>query len=147
MPTVFPPGLTVCAQTTAEMARAVEATTPARRRLTFNSFPHQSGAVVTHSAASNRQCDWSTFMADEYLLPLNADEKLALVALLKRTIDDDRYPLSPRICTLRGHAKFDAMPCRCRGVVGDHLPLHLERTAYRVDDAGKLGEQSVAGVF
>jgi hypothetical protein len=41
-------------------------------------------------------------MADEYLLPLADDEKLALVALLKRTIADDRYPLSPRIGTLKG---------------------------------------------
>jgi hypothetical protein len=56
------------------------------------------------------------------------------------SLDDD-------VADIDAHAKFDAMPCRCRGVAGDHLPLHLERTAYRVDDAGKLGEQSVAGVF
>src|SRR5262249_52883105 len=55
------------------------------------------------------------------------------------SLDDD-------VADIDAHAKFDAMPCRCRGVAGDHLPLHLERTAYRVDDAGKLGEQSVAGV-
>ena len=41
-------------------------------------------------------------MAAEYLLPLADDEKTALTALLKRTIDDDRYPLSPRIGVLRG---------------------------------------------
>ena len=41
-------------------------------------------------------------MAAEYLLPLADDEKTALAALLKRTIDADRYPLSPRIGTLRG---------------------------------------------
>ena len=41
-------------------------------------------------------------MAAEYLLPLADDEKTALAALLKRTIDDDRYPLSPRIGQLRG---------------------------------------------
>jgi hypothetical protein len=41
-------------------------------------------------------------VADEYLLPLAEDEKPALVALLKRAIDGDRYPLSPRIGTLRG---------------------------------------------
>ena len=47
-------------------------------------------------------------MADEYLLPLADDEKPALVALLKRAIDGDRYPLSPRIGTLRGIlAKLD----------------------------------------
>ena len=41
-------------------------------------------------------------MADDGLSRLTDDEKTALVALLKRTIDDDRYPLSPRIRTLRG---------------------------------------------
>jgi hypothetical protein len=41
-------------------------------------------------------------MADDDLSRLTDDEKVALVALLKRTIDEDRYPLSPRICTLRG---------------------------------------------
>jgi hypothetical protein len=39
-------------------------------------------------------------MADASLLPLSADEKLALVAGLKRLIDEDRYPLSPRVRTL-----------------------------------------------
>ena len=33
-------------------------------------------------------------MADDSLLPLSGDEKLALVAGLKRLIDEDRYPLS-----------------------------------------------------
>ena len=41
-------------------------------------------------------------MADAGLSRLSDDEKTALVALLKRTIDDDRYPLSPRIRTLKG---------------------------------------------
>lgn len=41
-------------------------------------------------------------MANEYLLPLADDEKSALTALLKRIIDEDRYPLSPRIGRLRG---------------------------------------------
>ena len=41
-------------------------------------------------------------MANEYLLPLADDEKSALTALLKRIIDEDRYPLSPRIGGLRG---------------------------------------------
>jgi hypothetical protein len=39
-------------------------------------------------------------MADASLLPLSGDEKLALVAGLKRLIDEDRYPLSPRVQTL-----------------------------------------------
>ena len=34
-------------------------------------------------------------------LDLTEDEAAALVALLTRTIDGDRYPLSPRIRTLR----------------------------------------------
>jgi len=41
-------------------------------------------------------------MADDDLSQLTDDEKVALTALLKRTIADDRYPLSPRISTLRG---------------------------------------------
>ena len=41
-------------------------------------------------------------MAAEHILPLADDEKTALAALLKRTIDADRYPLSPRIGQLRG---------------------------------------------
>ena len=41
-------------------------------------------------------------MADGDLSQLTDDEKTALTALLKRTIDDDRYPLSPRISQLRG---------------------------------------------
>ena len=40
-------------------------------------------------------------MADDDLSRLTQDEKTALTALLKRTIADDRYPLSPRIGTLR----------------------------------------------
>ena len=41
-------------------------------------------------------------MADDDLSRFTADEKTALAALLKRTIDADRYPLSPRIGQLRG---------------------------------------------
>ena len=41
-------------------------------------------------------------MADDDLTRLTSDEKVALVALLKRTIDADRYPLSPRIGQLHG---------------------------------------------
>jgi hypothetical protein len=41
-------------------------------------------------------------MADDDLSRLTDDEKTALAALLKRTIDADRYPLSPRIGQLRG---------------------------------------------
>ena len=41
-------------------------------------------------------------MADDDLPRLSDDEKTALGALLKRTIDADRFLLSPRICMLRG---------------------------------------------
>ena len=41
-------------------------------------------------------------MAEDGLSRLTQDEKTALTALLKRTIDADRYPLSPRIGQLRG---------------------------------------------
>ena len=36
-------------------------------------------------------------MADDSVLPLSADEKVALTAALKRSIDEDRFPLSPRV--------------------------------------------------
>ena len=41
-------------------------------------------------------------MADDDLTRLTSDEKVALAALLKRTIDADRYPHSPRVQTLQG---------------------------------------------
>ena len=41
-------------------------------------------------------------MADQGLPPLTDDEKFELAALLKRTIDADRYPFSPRIRTIKG---------------------------------------------
>ena len=40
-------------------------------------------------------------MADDGLSRLSDDEKVALTALLKRTIDADRSPLSPRISRLK----------------------------------------------
>ena len=55
------------------------------------------------------------------------------------SLDDDVADID--LCEIR----CDALPVSRR--CGRSLPLHLERTAYRVDDAGKLGEQSVAGVF
>jgi len=39
-------------------------------------------------------------MAETAVLSLSTDEKLALVAGLKRLIDADCYPLSPRVQTL-----------------------------------------------
>jgi hypothetical protein len=40
-------------------------------------------------------------VANQDLLLLTNDEKAALLTLLKRAIDGDRFPLSPRIGTLR----------------------------------------------
>ena len=55
----------------------------------------------TRRRSLTTQRDRSTFMADDGLSQLTDDEKTALLVLLKRTINDDRYPLSPRIGTLR----------------------------------------------
>ena len=40
-------------------------------------------------------------MATDDLSRFTDEEKLALASLLRRAIDADRYPLSPRISTLR----------------------------------------------
>jgi hypothetical protein len=46
-------------------------------------------------------------------LDLSAEEAVALVALLARTIDGDRYPLSPRVRTLKAIlAKLRPEPVR-----------------------------------
>jgi len=46
-------------------------------------------------------------------LDLSAEEAAALVALLTRTITDDRYPLSPRVRTLKAIlAKLRPEPVR-----------------------------------
>jgi hypothetical protein len=47
------------------------------------------------------------------MLDLTEEETDALAKLLSRTIDDDRYPLSPRIRTLKGIlAKIRPEPMR-----------------------------------
>jgi hypothetical protein len=51
------------------------------------------------------------------------------------------------VAEIDAHAKFDAPLCRCPGVAGDHLPLQLDRTAHRIDDAGKLRKEAVAVVL
>jgi hypothetical protein len=51
-------------------------------------------------------------------LDLTDEEKLGLAGLLKRAISDDRYPLSPRIRTLKGIlAKLEAP-----AIVAEPLP-------------------------
>jgi hypothetical protein len=64
----------------------------------------------------------------------NVDAVTKDVAIL----DDD-------VAQIDSHAKFDAALCRYCGVAYDHLALHLDRTAHRVDDAGKLDKQAIAG--
>src|SRR6202007_3125695 len=59
-------------------------------------------------------------------------------------IAEDVAILDDDVTDIDAHAKFDAALCRCRGVAGEHLPLHLDRTAHRVDDAGELDKQAVA---
>jgi hypothetical protein len=47
------------------------------------------------------------------ILDLTDEEALALIRLLRDAIDDDRYPLSPRILTLKSIlAKLDPQPVR-----------------------------------
>jgi hypothetical protein len=41
------------------------------------------------------------------MLDLTDEETDARARLLSRTIDDDRYPLSPRIQNLKGHFRED----------------------------------------
>jgi|SRR6516162_1913879 hypothetical protein len=60
-------------------------------------------------------------------------------------VAEDVAILDDDVTDIDAHAKFNAAPCRGCGVAGDHLPLHLDRTAHRVDDAGELGEEAVTG--
>src|SRR6202007_811019 len=60
-------------------------------------------------------------------------------------IAEDVAILDDDVTDIDAHAKFDAALCRCRGAAGAHLPLPLDRTAHRVDDAGELDKQAVAG--
>jgi len=62
-------------------------------------------------------------------------------------VAEDVAILDDDVTDIDAHAKFDAPPCPCRGVAGDHLPLHLDRAAHRVDDAGELDKEAVAGRF
>jgi len=49
------------------------------------------------------------------------------------------------VAEIDAHAVFNAASLRDSGVAQCHLALHLDRTSHRVDDARKLGEQTVAG--
>ena len=58
---------------------------------------------------------------------------------------EDIAVLDDDVADINAHAKFDAALCRCCGVAGDHLPLQLDRTAHRIDDAGELDKEAVTG--
>ena len=60
-------------------------------------------------------------------------------------VAEDVAILDDDVPDIEAHAKFDAALCRCRGVAGDHLALKLDRAAHRVDDAGELDKEAVAG--
>jgi hypothetical protein len=44
-------------------------------------------------------------------------------------VAEDIAVLDDDVADVDAHAKFDAAVCWCRGVSGDHLPLHLDCTA------------------
>jgi hypothetical protein len=64
--------------------------------------PYPSGGCgVGFPLHSRRHFRFYVCLAAMMTLDLTDDEKLALAAELKRTIAEDRYPLSPRIRTLK----------------------------------------------
>jgi hypothetical protein len=68
-------------------------------------------------------------------LDLTDEEAAALLSLLNRAIDDDRYPLSPRVRTLREiRAKFPAAP---REPPPARPPTPEERSPARAPRSGR----------
>jgi hypothetical protein len=68
-------------------------------------------------------------------LDLTDEEAVALVSLLNRAIDEDRYPLPPRVRTLRGiRAKFPTAP---RGPPPARPPTPEERSPARARRSGR----------
>jgi hypothetical protein len=67
-------------------------------------IPEQLGAEIVSTWAAH--CSISSHTPDTRLTApfaeLSDDESTALARLLRKAIDDDRYPLSPRIRTLQG---------------------------------------------
>jgi len=60
-------------------------------------------------------------------------------------VAEDVAILDDDVTDIDAHAKFDAALFRYDGAAGDHLALQLDRAAHRVDDAGELGKEAVAG--
>jgi hypothetical protein len=80
--------------------------------------PHFRALNSQRSARKYRKsaivyCEFLTIIDGTMTLALSDDEKLALAALLTRTIEDDPYPLSPRVLTLKSIlAKLRPEPTR-----------------------------------
>src|SRR6266851_8229520 len=53
-------------------------------------------------------------------------------------LDDD-------VADVDADAEVDAAFCRYWGIAFGHCPLHLDRTSERIDDAGELDQEAVAG--
>src|SRR5262249_11620446 len=98
------------------------------------------------SKAMSRRSRTSSCAAALRQTPPGSASASSLAAMLTPSpkISPSSIMMSPSLLPLRNSMR---RPCRCRGVAGDHLLLHLDPTAHRVDNAGELGEQSVAGVF
>jgi hypothetical protein len=70
--------------------------------------PHLSGCRARGLAAFGKRTHLPVMVLD-----LTEEETDALARLLRRTIDDDRYPLSPRVQTLKAIlAKIQPEPAR-----------------------------------
>src|SRR5215472_3010952 len=60
------------------------------------------------------------------------------------TVAIDVAAVSDDVADIDPHAELDAAIRRHIGVSLRHLPLHFDRAAHRVDDAGELDQQPVA---
>ena len=74
-------------------------------------------------------------------LDLSEEEAAALVALLTRTIDGDRYPLSPRIRTLRAVIGVRSGPGMTTVAVDGGLQIDLADALQDADEEGVDGNQ------
>jgi hypothetical protein len=90
---------------------------------------------ISADGAAHRKSGSQSLLEREMQLDLTDEEAAALVSLLNRAIDDDRYPLSPRVRMLRSiRAKFPTAP-----------PSHRPRGRRRPKNAGQDGRHALAG--
>ena len=61
------------------------------------------------------------------------------------TVTEDVATVFDDVAEIDPHAEFDATIRRHIGVSLGHRALHFDRTAHRIDDAGKFHQQAVAG--